>query len=39
LANHLAVQEKEYIARALHACGGDKAQAAKTLGIDVGRFG
>ncbi len=39
LADHLAVQEKEYIARALHACGGDKARAAKALGIDVSRLG
>ncbi len=39
LADHLAAQEKEYIARALHACGGDKARAAKALGIDVSRLG
>jgi DNA-binding NtrC family response regulator len=39
LADHLAAQEKEYIARALHACGGDKDRAAKALGIDVSRLG
>ncbi len=39
LADYLAMQEKEYLARALQACGGDKAKAAKALGIDVARFG
>ncbi|MBL9218485.1 MAG: sigma-54-dependent Fis family transcriptional regulator [Opitutaceae bacterium] len=39
LADYLAMQEKEYRARALQACGGDKAKAAKALGIDVARFG
>ena len=39
LADHLAAQEKEYIARALHACGGDKARAAKALGIEISRLG
>jgi two-component system response regulator HydG len=39
MADHLAAQEKEYIARALHACGGDKDRAAKALGIDVSRLG
>ncbi|WP_415909705.1 sigma-54-dependent transcriptional regulator [Oleiharenicola sp. Vm1] len=34
LADYLAGQEKQYIARVLHACGGDKAKAAKVLGID-----
>lgn len=34
LADYLAGQEKQYVARVLHACGGDKAKAAKTLGID-----
>jgi two-component system response regulator HydG len=39
LADYLAAQEKDYLARALQACGGDKARAAKALGVDVGRFG
>jgi transcriptional regulator with PAS, ATPase and Fis domain len=39
LADYLAMQEKDYLARALLACGGDKAKAAKALGIDVARFG
>lgn len=34
LADYLAGQEKHYVARVLHACGGDKAKAAKVLGID-----
>ena len=39
LADYLAMQEKDYLARALQACGGDKARAAKALGVDVARFG
>jgi two-component system response regulator HydG len=39
LADYLAMQEKEYLARALQVCGGDKAKAAKALGVDVARFG
>jgi len=39
LANYLAGQEKEYIAKVLHASHGDKARAAKLLGVDVGRLG
>ena len=39
LADYLAGQEKQYIARVLHACKGDKARAAKTLGIDASRIG
>jgi len=39
LADYLAGQEKEYVARVLNACQGDKAKAAKTLGIDVARLG
>ncbi|MDI1320622.1 MAG: response regulator [bacterium] len=39
LADYLAGQEKQYIARVLHACQGDKAHAAKTLGLDVSRLG
>jgi len=38
LANYLAGQEKDYLARALQATGGDKARAAKALGVDVARF-
>ncbi len=34
LTDYLAGQEKQYIARVLHACGGDKAKAAKVLGLD-----
>ncbi|AOS43771.1 Transcriptional regulatory protein ZraR [Lacunisphaera limnophila] len=39
LADYLAGQEKQYIARVLNACQGDKARAAKALGIDPLRFG
>jgi DNA-binding NtrC family response regulator len=39
LADYLAGQQKEYIARVLKACQGDKARAAKMLGIDVARLG
>ena len=38
LADYLAGQEKQYVARVLHAAGGDKAKAAKTLGVDVSRL-
>jgi DNA-binding NtrC family response regulator len=34
LADYLAGQQKQYIARVLNACSGDKVRAAKTLGID-----
>lgn len=39
LAAYLAGQEKQYIARVLHASGGDKVKAARTLGIDPTRLG
>ncbi|MDB6114135.1 MAG: zraR 1, partial [Lacunisphaera sp.] len=39
LAEYLAGQEKQYIARVLNAGQGDKARAAATLGIDVSRLG
>ncbi len=39
LADYLAGQEKQYLARVLHACHGDKARAAKALAIDAGRLG
>ncbi|MBI5424758.1 MAG: sigma-54-dependent Fis family transcriptional regulator [Opitutae bacterium] len=38
LSDYLAGQEKQYVARVLHACGGDKAKAAKVLGIDPTRL-
>ncbi|MFZ5494340.1 MAG: sigma-54-dependent transcriptional regulator [Verrucomicrobiota bacterium] len=38
LAEYLAGQEKQYIARVLNACQGDKARAAKALGIDPARL-
>jgi len=39
LADHLALQEKHYIEKVLHACRGDKAKAAGLLGIEVARVG
>jgi two-component system response regulator HydG len=39
LADYLAGQEKQYLARVLHACHGDKARAATALGIDLTRLG
>ena len=39
LADHLATEEKAYIARILHACRNDKARAAKVLGIDAAKIG
>lgn len=38
LADYLAGQEKLHIARVLNACQGDKAKAAKILGVDLGRL-
>lgn len=38
LADYLAGQEKQYIARVMNASSGDKAKAAKTLGIDPTRI-
>jgi DNA-binding NtrC family response regulator len=38
LAEFTAGQEKQYMDRVLHACRGDKAVAAKVLGIDVSRL-
>jgi len=35
LAEFTAGQEKQYMDRVLHACRGDKAVAAKVLGIDA----
>jgi two-component system response regulator HydG len=39
LAEFTAGQEKQYMDRVLHACRGDKAVAAKVLGVDVARLG
>ena len=39
LSDYLAGQEKQYIARVLNACQGDKARAAAALKIDIGRLG
>ncbi len=39
LVGYLAAQEKDYLARALAATGGDKARAAKALGVEPSRFG
>jgi len=39
LSDYLAGQEKQYVARVLHACKGDKAAAAKILGVDAARLG
>jgi DNA-binding NtrC family response regulator len=35
LADYLAGQERQYVARVLHACQGDRARAAAALGIDI----
>jgi two-component system, NtrC family, response regulator HydG len=39
LSEYLAGQEKQYVDMVLHASRGDKAAAAKVLGIDVSRLG
>ena len=39
LGEYTAGQEKQYMDRVLHACRGDKAVAAKVLGVDVSRLG
>jgi DNA-binding NtrC family response regulator len=38
LADFLGGQEKQYIARVLHACGGDKAKAAAVLRVEVAKL-
>jgi two-component system response regulator HydG len=38
LADYLAGQERQYVARVLHACQGDKARAALALGIDISQL-
>jgi len=39
LAEYLAGQERQYLARVLHACQGDKAKAAVALDIDISQLG
>ncbi|MFI5357911.1 MAG: sigma-54-dependent transcriptional regulator [Opitutales bacterium] len=39
LADYLAGQEKQYLEMVLHACRGDKAAAAKVLGVSVSKLG
>jgi DNA-binding NtrC family response regulator len=39
LADFVAGQERQYVDRVLHACRGDKAVAAKVLGVDLSRLG
>jgi DNA-binding NtrC family response regulator len=39
LAEYLLGQEKQYIDHVLVTCKGDKAAAAKVLGVDVGKLG
>jgi len=39
LAEYLAGQEKQYVEMVLHACGGNRASAAKILGIDPADLG
>jgi two-component system response regulator HydG len=39
LGEYLAGQEKQYIDMVLHACRGDKAAAAKVLGVDPSKLG
>ncbi len=38
LEAYLAGQEKQYIGPVLHACRGDKAGAAKVLGVSVSKL-
>jgi len=39
LNDYLSGQEKQYVDMVLRACNGDKAEAAKVLGVDVARIG
>jgi DNA-binding NtrC family response regulator len=39
LAEFISGQEKQYTDRVIHACRGDKAAAAKVLGIDASKLG
>ncbi|MBK9990970.1 MAG: sigma-54-dependent Fis family transcriptional regulator [Verrucomicrobia bacterium] len=38
LADYLAGQQKQYVDMVVHACGDDKAKAAKVLGIDAAKI-
>jgi len=38
LADYLAGQQKQYVDMVVHACGDDKAKAAKVLGIEVAKI-
>jgi DNA-binding NtrC family response regulator len=39
LEDYMTGQKKQYIARVLHACQGDRTRAARVLDIDVSRLG
>jgi DNA-binding NtrC family response regulator len=39
LADYLALQEKHYVEQVLHACRGNKEQAARVLGVEISRLG
>jgi two-component system, NtrC family, response regulator HydG len=39
LAEFMAGQEKQYVDRVLNTCKGDKAVAAKVLGVDISKLG
>jgi DNA-binding NtrC family response regulator len=39
MSEYLAGQERQYMDRVIHACRGDKAAAAKVLGVDVSKLG
>ena len=39
LAEYLAGQQKQYLDMVLHVCQGDKARAAKVLGVDAAKLG
>ena len=39
LAEYLSGQEKQYLDMVVHACHGDKAAAAKVLGVDLAKLG
>jgi DNA-binding NtrC family response regulator len=39
LAEYLTGQQKQYLDMVLHACQGDKARAAKVLGVDAAKLG
>jgi two-component system, NtrC family, response regulator HydG len=39
LGDYLAGQEKQYVARVLQACGGDREMAARVLGVELAKLG